>query len=137
MAAVHQDLVIDGHAPEAQLHAAIKAACRRLLPGWGALEDAGIEIAFITGGISNALYKVSAAAAAGAGGPPAVALRIYGDSTERFIDRSHELGVMRLAHEHGFGPQVWACALPGSWLRISCVDLTCRSCSLGLATALF
>jgi len=65
-----------------------------------------MDISFITGGISNALFKVSAPAAAAAGGVPAAAFRIYGDSTEQFIDRNHELGIMRLAHQHGFGPQV-------------------------------
>lgn len=99
--------MVDGQAPEIQLHAAIRAACRQLLPGWCGLEDACIHIAFITGGISNALFKVSAHAATGtAGGVQAVAFRIYGGSTERFINRSHELGIMRLAHQHGFGPQV-------------------------------
>ncbi|KAI7845556.1 hypothetical protein COHA_000847 [Chlorella ohadii] len=109
MAAVHvEELVIDSHASEAQLHAAIRAACQQLLPGWGGLDAGDMDISFITGGISNALFKVSAPAAAAAGGVPAAAFRIYGDSTEQFIDRNHELGIMRLAHQHGFGPQLLA-----------------------------
>ena len=114
MAPAHKDIAVDGHAPEAELHAAIKQCCRELLPGWGALGDAHIEISFISGGISNALFKVAptAAAAAGGGGGngsaalPPVAFRVYGDNTEQFVDRAKELVLMHLAHEHGFGPQV-------------------------------
>jgi ethanolamine kinase len=108
MAAVHQEeLVIDGQAPKPRLHAAIRAACRQLLPSWDGLNDADMDVAYITGGISNALFKVSVPAVA-VGAVSAVAFRIYGDSTERFIDRSHELGIMQLAHQHGFGPQLLA-----------------------------
>lgn len=116
MATLHKELIVDPHAPEAELHPAIKSACRDLLPGWAALADADIEIGFITGGISNALYKVGPAAAAcaatsiGSAAPTdaiaPVAFRLYGDNTEQFIDRSQELCTMRLAHQHGFGPQV-------------------------------
>ena len=126
MPAPHAELVVDGHLPEVQLHAAIKAACRHLLPAWAGLQDADIAISFISGGISNALFKVAPVAAAsgsahGAGAadsgngsssaassgpPPPVAFRVYGDNTEQFVDRSRELGIMALVHSNGFGPQV-------------------------------
>lgn len=140
---LHLDLTVDGHAEAPQLHAAIKAALRRLLPAFAPLNDDAIEVTTVSGGISNALYKAapSAAAAAAGGGsaaPPAVAFRIYGDSTEEFIDRSRELGVMRLAHEHGFGPQVGAGACNTSCAAWPLSDLRedqpsasltpCRSC---------
>ena len=130
MPAAHAELVVDGHLPEVQLHAAIKAACRNLLPAWAALQDADIAISFISGGISNALFKVtpttaasgaangagaadgdnggngSSAAAAAGSLPPPGAFRVYGDNTEQFVDRSRELGIMELVHSNGFGPQV-------------------------------
>lgn len=128
MPALHAELVVDGHLPEDQLHIAIKGACRQLLPAWAALQDADIAIGFISGGISNALFKVapgasspgaangaasadhngSTAAAVGAqlAPPPPVAFRVYGDNTEQFVDRERELGIMELVHSHGFGPAV-------------------------------
>ena len=101
---------VSGKQPLRQLHAAIKAACKRLLEGWEALPDEAIEVSFITGGISNALFKVGPARAAGdeEPSPPPVVFRIYGDNTEAFIDREHEMANMRLLHNHGFGPQVGA-----------------------------
>lgn len=108
-------LVVDGHLPELRLHPAIKAACRRLLPGWAECFEEDVEIGFIAGGISNALFKVAPALpppeAPSEGRRavlPPVAFRIYGDNTEQFIDRTRELALMQLAHEHGFGPRVLA-----------------------------
>ncbi|GAB4813812.1 hypothetical protein N2152v2_000858 [Parachlorella kessleri] len=60
-------------------------------------------ISFITGGISNALYKVAPKADAGLA---PVAFRIYGDNTENFIDRKKEVELMQLLQCHGFGPQL-------------------------------
>lgn len=97
---------IDAHAPEQALHAAIKAACKALLPGWAGLSAGDIAVACIAGGISNALFKVCPPAAAAALAP--VALRLYGDNTERFVDRGQEVATMRLVRQHGFGPQVGA-----------------------------
>lgn len=117
MAPVHAPhLLVDAHAPQPQLHAAIAAACRELLPGWAALPDGGIEVSAITGGISNALYKVAPAPAALAATLAPAAFRIFGDNTERFLDRDRELATMQLAHEHGFGPQVRSWGL----VRASC-----------------
>ena len=54
MVGVESTLVVDSQLPEAQLHAAVKAACRELLPGWGTAgggNDDAIAISFIAGGI--------------------------------------------------------------------------------------
>ncbi|KAL4433561.1 hypothetical protein ABPG75_000002 [Micractinium tetrahymenae] len=92
------DLTVDGHAPEAEATAAIVSACQRLLPGWA---GAPVDVRLLAGGISNALFAVSCPVGK-------AAFRIYGDNTERFVDRARELDVMRLVHQHGFGPQVLA-----------------------------
>lgn len=89
------DLIVDGHAPKEELTAAIVSACHRLLPGWA---GAAVDVRLLAGGISNALYAVSSPVGT-------AAFRIYGDNTERFIDRTRELEVMRLVYQHGFGPQ--------------------------------
>lgn len=96
---------IDPHAPQQDLHAAVKAACKALLPGWAVLSDADIAVTAISGGISNALFKVCPPAAAALA---PVALRLYGDNTEQFVDRGQEVATMRLVQQHGFGPQVGA-----------------------------
>ncbi|KAL4439680.1 hypothetical protein ABPG75_002681 [Micractinium tetrahymenae] len=92
------DLTVDGHAPEAEVTAAIVSACQRLLPGWA---GAPVDVRLLAGGISNSLFAVSCLVGK-------AAFRIYGDNTERFVDRARELDVMRLVHQHGFGPQVLA-----------------------------
>lgn len=65
-------------------------------------------MSFISGGISNALYKVAIGGDGGetAAAPRAVAFRVYGTNTDKFVDRARELGLMQLLHSHGFGPQV-------------------------------
>ena len=108
MSARHEDLTVDGHLPEPELHAAIRAACRHLLPTWSAVRDDDIAIGFISGGISNALFKVAPTGQSAAPQTPPVAFRIYGANTDQFIDRGQELALMRLAFDNGFGPQVLA-----------------------------
>lgn len=55
----------------------------------------------ISGGISNALYKVTPSTSTALN---PVAFRIYGANTEKFIDREKEVAAMAALHAHGFGP---------------------------------
>lgn len=104
---------IDPHAPQPDLHAAIKSSCKALLPGWAVLTDADIAVTRIAGGISNALFKVCPAAAAALA---PVALRLYGDNTELFVDRGQEVATMRLVQQHGFGPRVGVSLARACWV---------------------
>lgn len=62
-----------------------------------------MQISCISGGISNALYSVKPAASCNL---PQAVFRIYGDNTEKFVDRHKELEIMPVLHNHGFGPAV-------------------------------
>ena len=89
------ELHVDASAGEPHRSSAILAACRALLPGWGGLPPHEGDVAFVAGGISNALFKVT---------PPAsrrlaaVAFRVYGLNTERFVDRGRELALLEALH---------------------------------------
>ena len=53
----------------------------------------------ISGGISNALYKVECKDAIQS---TKVVVRVYGDNTEKFVDRKEEVGMMGVLHRNGF-----------------------------------
>lgn len=61
------------------------------------------KVSTISGGISNALYKVTPPPTSGL---EPVAFRVYGNGTEKFIDRKKELEIMTILHEHEFGPSL-------------------------------
>jgi ethanolamine kinase len=96
----------------------VSAVCSDLLPPWRESKPSDLDISIISGGISNALYKVRLQRAASSpfddssldSDPDCfqtvVVLRVYGDNTEMFVDRDEEVATMRLLHTHGFGPEV-------------------------------
>lgn len=80
-------------------------ACRTLCPALSFISFGShianiIQIGIISGGISNALYQIETSASCGLS---RVAVRVYGQGTEKFVDREQELHVMTLLHHHGFG----------------------------------
>lgn len=94
----------------------IAAVLTDLLPTWNAPRARDVDVAIISGGISNALYRVTlrrtmaspfdAASKTCAVFSPIVVVRVYGENTERFVDREKEVETMRMLHQHGFGPEV-------------------------------
>lgn len=57
--------------------------------------------------------------------PKTVVLRVYGDNTEKFIDREEEVKTMSTLHSHGFGPRVVGTFRNGrieSFLELTCLD---------------
>jgi ethanolamine kinase len=142
------DIAVDPAAPDDRLYPALKAAARRLLPpAWARLPDAAVAVERVSGGISNALYKLmplaaneegaakpgagagapgngAAAAGAAANGaqsgaetsaaalPPPVLVRLYGNGTDKFVDRARELALMAALHARGLGPALLG-AFPG------------------------
>ena len=95
------------------------------------------QVSIISGGISNALYKLS---------PPSsspIALRIYGIGTEKFIDREKEVTTMQLLHRNGFGPQIRGLFTNGrieSFLPMRCLtpdEMSSPSFSPKIAATLF
>ena len=100
------------------LNAEIAAVLCDLLPTWKCPSARDIDVTIISGGISNALYRVSlrrvlaspfdaaSFSSRTAVNEPVVVLRVYGENTEKFVDRETEVKTMRVLHRHGFGPEV-------------------------------
>jgi ethanolamine kinase len=67
-----------------------------------------MQISVISGGISNALFKVAVACDGKqvSNLTHAVTVRVYGEGSERFVEREREMRIMELLHEHGFGPEL-------------------------------
>lgn len=93
---------------EEQTHLAIKRLCARLLPGWAGLEPDDMDVASISGGISNLLVKVSPHSRHGL---EPVAFKVFGHKTELLIDREQELQVLLKLNSCGFGAKVSQTAL--------------------------
>jgi ethanolamine kinase len=98
------------------LNSEIAAVLSDLLPTWNAPEARDIDVAIISGGISNALFRVGlrrtlaspfdSASKTCAVFSPVVVVRVYGENTEKFVDREKEVETMRMLYQHGFGPEV-------------------------------
>jgi len=79
-----------------------------------------LQVSTISGGISNALYKVECKDVIQSN---KLVVRVYGDNTEKFVDRKEEVGLMEALHKNGFGPRVLGTFSNG---RIeSFLDLVC------------
>lgn len=65
-----------------------------------------MQISVISGGISNALFKVALDCDENEMSNHAVTVRVYGEGSERFVEREREMRIMELLHEHGFGPKL-------------------------------
>jgi len=65
-----------------------------------------MQISVISGGISNALFKVAPACDGKEMSNHAVLVRVYGEGSERFVEREREMRIMELLHQHGFGPEL-------------------------------
>jgi ethanolamine kinase len=79
------------------------------------------QVSVISGGISNALYKLAPQYPSSL---PPIALRIYGIGTEKFVDREKEVKTMQLLHRNGFGPAILGLFTNGrieSFLSMRCL----------------
>ena len=107
---------ITTHEISSALNAQVAAVLSDLLPTWNAPGAQDVDVSIISGGISNALYRVTlkrtlaspfdAASKKCAVFAPVVVVRVYGENTEKFVDRDTEVETMRMLHRHGFGPEV-------------------------------
>lgn len=80
------------------------AICKTLLDSWSSGAKASVEV--ITGGITNALFKVTNAELPAESAQKAVILRVFGDNTDLLIDRKKELSVLLQLNKHDFGAKV-------------------------------
>jgi len=74
------------------------------VPGWSAASPTGLAIAVVSGGITNALYRVSHPACE----PGSVLLRLYGAGTEVIVDRDTDTRVLTYMGTLGIGARCYA-----------------------------
>jgi len=79
--------------------------CKALLEPWS--NDARATVEVITGGITNALFKVTNLELEESKEKDVI-LRVFGDNTDLLIDREKELSVLLQLNTHGFGAKVLA-----------------------------
>ncbi|GMH39128.1 hypothetical protein BSKO_07026 [Bryopsis sp. KO-2023] len=77
--------------------------CKKLLPDWETLSVGDVEVSTVSGGITNALLKVSPKADSGVS---PVVVRIFGPFTELLVDREREARVLVQLNQAGFGAKV-------------------------------
>ncbi|KAG7382207.1 Ethanolamine kinase [Phytophthora pseudosyringae] len=74
-----------------------KHVVKQICPDWEDASNDDISVKIIVGGITNRLYRLM-------WGDKSVLVRLYGDHTEEFIDRSIENMLFALLSERGFAP---------------------------------
>ncbi|KDD75780.1 choline/ethanolamine kinase [Helicosporidium sp. ATCC 50920] len=99
----HVDVDVEvGEDAESNYHV-YKAVCKKLLPGWRELAVDDIQVSKVTGGISNALFKLTHETLAQ---PRTVVFRVNGVNTDYIIDRQVEMAIMEAVQPSGFGPKI-------------------------------
>ena len=90
---------------------AVAALAASLVPSWSDLPPSSLEVAVISGGITNALWSVAVKESPSVNenvSPRRVAVRAYGDRTDLLIDRALEVRTLLLLNAKGFGAKVLA-----------------------------
>lgn len=94
-----------------EVEASVRAASKMVVSGWEELEDADIKVTEFTGGITNKLYRASVIDRSKVenGNNPtySVLVRIYGNHTEKLIDRKAELDNIEQFHQAGLGAKLY------------------------------
>ena len=116
--------------PVSARDAGIKGVARRLVPGWAGVADADLAVREVEGGITNCMARCdvvggAAEALAVAGGRATVVVRVFGDDTEAFIDRTHEVAVLKAVTGSGFGAALLGTFENGrvdAWLEAETAD---------------
>jgi ethanolamine kinase len=100
------DITVDVTQAEPELHAALRSAARRILQEsdegarWKLATDEDITVTQLTGGITNVLFLLSLKS----DGDSKVIVRLYGQGTSAFIDRTVENFVFSKLSILGIGP---------------------------------
>lgn len=79
----------------------VRTVCHSIGLGEQVASRDELDVSPIGGGLTNLLFKCSDAAG------HKVLIRLYGDNTERIIDREREAEVVSSVVEHGFGAKVY------------------------------
>jgi len=93
------------------IDACVREVSKKLVSGWERLQDSDIKVTEFTGGITNKLYRASVIDASKAetssDTPVSVLVRIYGNHTEKLIDRKAELDNIEKFHQVGLGAKLY------------------------------
>jgi len=83
----------------------VKALCATCIEGWRC--GATLRVTRVSGGITNALFKVTASGTTDDGTPRAVVVRVFGRGTETFITHRATQGeTSYYLNEYGFGAKI-------------------------------
>jgi len=89
----------------------VREASRKLVEGWENLQDADIKVTEFTEGLTNKLFRSSlidpSKVNTAKGVPTCVLVRIYGNHTEKLIDRKAELDNIEKLHQSGLGAKLY------------------------------
>ncbi|XP_071532709.1 ethanolamine kinase 1-like [Panulirus ornatus] len=111
-------VVVDG-TTEAGLRAGAKQVLAHIRPQW---QHHNLHFKTYTEGVTNTLVGVWCG-----GQSEQVLVRVYGNNTHLFIDRQQEINTMKVVHEAGCGPEVFAAFTNGlCYAFTSGVPLTFR-----------
>lgn len=100
----HMDRTLDS-LDKANLPNQIREIAKYLVSGWKDCNSEDIEVKGVAGGMTNYLY--SASMPSSSHGPRTVLLRIYGNKTEKLIDREREIQNISRFSSTGFGPKLY------------------------------
>jgi len=103
------DYTINIHPDHVQQN--VRYVSKKLIQGWENVEEKDLKVTEFTGGITNKLYRSSVIDSARSklaeGGPVSALVRIYGNHTEKLIDRKAELTNIVKLHESGLGATLY------------------------------
>ncbi|KAA0149869.1 hypothetical protein FNF29_05694 [Cafeteria roenbergensis] len=77
---------------------------------WGAGTP---RLQVVEGGLTNALFRFFRPAGSPEDGPESVLVRVFGDQTDRIVDRRRDAAVFRLLSERGIGPRFYGSCADG------------------------
>lgn len=77
---------------------------------WGAGSP---RLQVVEGGLTNALFRFFRPAGSPEEGPESVLVRVFGDQTDRIVDRRRDAAVFRLLSERGIGPHFYGSCADG------------------------
>ncbi|XP_034031764.1 ethanolamine kinase 1-like isoform X2 [Thalassophryne amazonica] len=94
-------LHVDVHVDELEPHRGILELLSRLRPHWNAHD---IQMKTFTEGITNQLIGCYIGSLQE---PGCVLVRLYGQSTELFVNRNREIEMFQIMHSHSCGPEIY------------------------------
>lgn len=113
-ACLEKELVLRGHAVKLGTDGWQERAARVATWAAGCSWGAGTpRLQVVEGGLTNALFRFFRPAGSPEAGPESVLVRVFGDQTDRIVDRRRDAAVFRLLSERGIGPRFYGSCADG------------------------